>query len=99
MGIEPTSPAWKAGALPLCYARFNPRPAIQKEALNHIQPAGGKSLEEAETESLSDRRSDAVEDNVGSRGFHPLGAARGEKTAPGLRELGAGVPLRSLQTS
>jgi hypothetical protein len=21
MGIEPTSPAWKAGALPLCYAR------------------------------------------------------------------------------
>jgi hypothetical protein len=22
MGIEPTSPAWKAGALPLCYARI-----------------------------------------------------------------------------
>jgi hypothetical protein len=21
MGIEPTSPAWEAGALPLCYAR------------------------------------------------------------------------------
>jgi hypothetical protein len=24
MGIEPTSPAWKAGALPLCYARYLP---------------------------------------------------------------------------
>ena len=24
MGIEPTSPAWKAGALPLCYARIHP---------------------------------------------------------------------------
>ncbi len=23
MGIEPTSPAWEAGALPLCYARFS----------------------------------------------------------------------------
>ena len=22
MGIEPTLPAWEAGALPLCYARF-----------------------------------------------------------------------------
>ena len=25
MGIEPTSPAWKAGALPLCYARATRR--------------------------------------------------------------------------
>ena len=32
MGIEPTSPAWKAGALPLCYARVASRAAAVRLA-------------------------------------------------------------------
>ena len=32
MGIDPTSPAWKAGALPLCYARVTRRQATTRAA-------------------------------------------------------------------
>jgi hypothetical protein len=42
------------------------RPAIEKEALDHIQRGGGQFLEDAESESLSDGRADTIEDRVGS---------------------------------
>src|ERR1043166_1252958 len=37
MGIEPTSPAWKAGALPLCYAR-----AMRRQATTAPPPASSR---------------------------------------------------------
>ncbi len=54
------------------------RSTVEKEALDHIQPGRGQFLKNAETESLSGRRVDAVENRVCSGAFNPLGAAVGE---------------------
>jgi hypothetical protein len=72
------------------------RPTIRKESLDCIQRACAQFLEYTEAESLSDGRTDAIEDRVRSRALHPLGAAVGEKPAPGRRELNARAPLGAL---
>jgi hypothetical protein len=41
-------------------------PAVEEEALDHIQRGGAQFLEDAKSECLSGRRPDAVEDDVGS---------------------------------
>ncbi len=48
MGIEPTSPAWKAGALPLCYARIRVRceailPSPQRQSSNTARPSASRA--------------------------------------------------------
>ena len=53
-------------------------PAVEKEALDDVQRGRAQLLEDAEPESLSDRRADTIEDCVCSCAFDPLGAARGE---------------------
>src|SRR5579864_3621956 len=49
--------------------------AVEKEALNHVQPSRAQFLEYSEAKSLSDGRLDAVEDCVCARAFHPFGTA------------------------
>src|SRR5580658_5649770 len=54
------------------------RSTVKKEALDRIQRCHGQFPEKAETESLSNRRVDAVENRVASGVFNPLRAAVGE---------------------
>src|SRR5437764_36050 len=75
------------------------RPAIEKEALDHIQRSRAQFFEYAESETLSDRRVDTIENRVCSCAFNPLCAAVGELTLSCFGELNARVPLRALQTS
>ena len=49
------------------------RPAVEKEALDHIKPGRAQFLKNGEAESLSDRRVDAVENRVCSGAFNPFG--------------------------
>src|SRR5437867_13430697 len=44
MGIEPTSPAWKAGALPLCYARATRRQSSRPHRQRQPRMLSGSSL-------------------------------------------------------
>jgi hypothetical protein len=39
MGIEPTSPAWKAGALPLCYARSEGAAKVHRQSAERQEQA------------------------------------------------------------
>jgi hypothetical protein len=39
MGIEPTSPAWKAGALPLCYARIECAAKLHQQSVERQEQA------------------------------------------------------------
>ncbi len=39
MGIEPTSPAWKAGALPLCYARIERAAKLHQQSVERQEQA------------------------------------------------------------
>ena len=75
------------------------RPTIKKKPFDLIERRRAQIFEEAKPESLSGRRVDLIEHCVCSCALHPLGAAVGEHSAPGLGELDAGVPFRSLQTS
>jgi hypothetical protein len=50
------------------------RPAVEKEALDYIQRSRTQFLEYAQSETLSDRRVDTIEDRVCSCAFNPLGA-------------------------
>jgi hypothetical protein len=51
------------------------RSVIDEEALNLIQHGWAQLPEYAESETLSDRRVDTVEDGVCPRAFDPLGTA------------------------
>ena len=75
------------------------RPAVEKKALDHIHRGRSQFLEDAESESLSDRGVDTIEDRVCSCAFNPLGTAVGEYPTARLRELSARMPFSALQTS
>ena len=61
--------------------------------------AAGQVLEDAQPESLSDRRVDAIEDDICPRAFHPRSAAVRKETVAGRGELRAGVAFGAFQTS
>src|SRR5262249_39171692 len=65
MGIEPTWPAWKAGALPLSYTRnpMSPRLPLRPKIANHqskIQGIGQGGIRTPVGQSPSDLQSDAI---------------------------------------
>ena len=45
MGIEPTYPAWKAGALPLSYTRIHRPPSRDSALLSRCRPSSGAGEE------------------------------------------------------
>lgn len=75
------------------------RAAVDIEALNDIQRGRAQFREYAESETLSDRRVDAIEDCVCPSAFNPLSTAAGEQTTSCLRVQSTRVPLGALQTS
>src|SRR5438874_1296091 len=73
------------------------RSAGEEEVLGLIQGSGRQVLENDESERLRDRRVNTVENGAASRNLPRLGTTVREETAPGMSELGTGMPLRALQ--
>src|SRR4051794_2923129 len=109
MGIEPTWPAWKAGALPLSYTRFsaacglafastchanaNPQAAIT--VILHPFPSGQGGIRTPVVRSTSDLQSDAIGRSAPSPRCDPQELAVGfEPTTAGLQNRSSAVELR-----
>src|ERR1035438_7422934 len=79
MGIEPTSPAWKAGAFPLCYARIEGAAKLHQQSVERQEQAPLAVGNEANAKPYCTRHGAITASGMPWRIFLSAGETRGRK--------------------